>query len=127
MPLELRRNLTQGQMCYWCLDDAIIYLTGDRLAGCAFCEAGHRFYQRNGGPWRYKLDEIVTPIFQEYEDELTVEERKAWAKVQEAQLRAKDRGLQLELGLGPKPAKVESDQGGQAPTPDTNRNEDVDP
>lgn len=127
MPLELRRNLTQGQMCYWCLDDAIIYLTGDRLAGCAFCERGHRFYQRNGGPWRYKLDEIVTPIFEEYEDELTVEERKAWAKVQEAQTRARDRGLQLEFGHNPDldqtSGKLGVDHGGQAPTPET-RDED---
>lgn len=130
MPLALRRNLTQGELCVWCLDDGLIYLTGDRLAGCAFCEAGHRFHQRQGGPWNYKLAEITTQIFEEYVDQMTVEERKAWAKIQDAQRMAKDRGRQLELqrpvDLDQKPAKLEGDDTGQTPTPDTG-NEDVDP
>ncbi len=121
---ELRHNLTQGELCVFCLDDGWLELHEKGLAPCGFCEVGHRLHQKHGGPWNYKLHEIASTLLNEYEDQLTVEERKAWHKIQESQRAAHDRGKQLNLGFGPRPDTMGSDDDGQARTSRNDRDED---
>jgi hypothetical protein len=79
-----------------------------------------RLHQKHGGPWNYKLHEIASTLLNEYEDQLTVEERKAWHKIQESQRAAYDRGKQLELrrpeDLDQSSDTMGSDRDGQDPT-----------